>query len=376
MGASRSWPGSAASSDVRSDAVGQAQIAFRGEHQAGVSTPPQAFATFLAFDLRPEVDRDALIRLMAIWTEDIERLTQGTAALADTEPELATAPARLTVTLGFGPQVFTAAGIEDRRPPWLAPLPALPIDRLHDAWSGGDVVLQVGADDPMALAHAARVLTKGSSSFLTRRWTQQGFREAVGARPDGTTMRNLMGQVDGTVNPDPSTDPELIWYDAASEPWLAGATSMVVRRIALDLDAWDKVDRAGREFTIGRTLDTGAPITGGVESDPVDLEAVDSLGLPVVDLAAHTRRARALTPHERFLRRGYNFHDPGQPAAETSGLIFVTFQRDVTAQYLPVQLRLSELDLLNQWSTPIGSAVFFVPAGAREGQQLAEQLLL
>lgn len=39
-----------------------------------------------------------------------------------------------------------------------------------------------------------------------------------------------------------------------------------------------------------------------------------------------------------------------------------------------MQARLAELDLLNQWTTPIGSAVFAVPRGIREGEFLAQDL--
>lgn len=357
------------------DQLGRSTEQFRGQRQAGVATPAQTFATWAAFDLRPGVDRAALIRLMRVWTDDAERLTQGRPALADTEPELATAPARLTVTLGLGAGAFEAAGLGHLRPAWLGPLPQFAVDRLVERWTGGDLVLQVAADDPMTLTHALRVLTKGATTFVTPRWTQQGFREAAGTRPPGTTMRNLMGQVDGTANPDPAAEPDLIWHGSTSPQWLVGSTSLVIRRIAMDLDSWDRVDRTGREFTIGRRLDTGAPLTGSHERDAPDLTAVDALGLPVIDPAAHIRRAAGASPGERFLRRPYSYHDPDQPAATASGLLFATYQRDVAAQFIPVQRRLAELDLLNQWTTPIGSAVFWVPPGARTGEYLAQGLL-
>ncbi|MDO8107879.1 Dyp-type peroxidase, partial [Isoptericola sp. b441] len=44
-------------------------------------------------------------------------------------------------------------------------------------------------------------------------------------------------------------------------------------------------------------------------------------------------------------------------------------------QFLPVQRRLAELDLLNRWTTPIGSAVFWVPPGARAGEVLGQAAL-
>ncbi len=357
------------------DLVGRSVEPFRGVHQAGVRTVPQSFATWLAFDLLPGVDRGALVRLMRIWTDDIERLTGGRPGLTDTEPELAEVPARLTVTLGYGPGVFSAAGLDQARPLWLAPLPPFAIDRLEERWTGGDLVLQICADDALTVAHAARLLTKEAATFVRTRWAQQGFRASPGATPPGTTMRNLMGQVDGTRNPDLRTDAELVWHDSSGPDWLSGGTSMVVRRIAMDLDGWDLVDREGREFTIGRRLADGAPLTGSHEHDEPDLGAKDGLGLPVIDMAAHLRRARTADPSARFLRRGYNFHDSGEPAGRQSGLVFVTFQRDVLAQYLPVQQSLAELDLLNRWTTPVGSAVFALPGGPRPGEFLGERLL-
>ena len=47
--------------------------------------------------------------MLRLLTDDARRLTQGRPALADTEPELADCPARLTVTFGFGPGLFAAA---------------------------------------------------------------------------------------------------------------------------------------------------------------------------------------------------------------------------------------------------------------------------
>lgn len=53
----------------------------------------------------------------------------------------------------------------------------------------------------------------------------------------------------------------------------------------------------------------------------------------------------------------------------------MTFQADVEAQFVPVQRRLDELDLLNEWTAPVGSAVFAVLPGVRPGQVLGAALL-
>ncbi|MBC2637764.1 Dyp-type peroxidase [Rhodococcus wratislaviensis] len=178
---------------------------FHGPHQGGVATAPQAHAQFVGLDLRAGADRATVAGLLRVWTEDAARLTAGTPALADTEPELAATPARLTVTVGLGPGAFTAASVVDRQPSWLRPLPAFGIDELDDTrWGQTDLLLQICADDPVAVAHAARVLIKNVRSLVAVRWSQRGFRNARRSRPAGTTMRNLMGQVDGTTNPGPT----------------------------------------------------------------------------------------------------------------------------------------------------------------------------
>lgn len=351
------------------DAAGRAVVPFHGEHQAGVVTPPQAFATLIAFDLAAGVDRDALVRLLRIWTDDAARLTQGAPGLADSEPELAVVPASLTVTVGLGPGAFQVAGRQGRRPAWLQPLPPFGVDALREEWSGGDLVLQLCADDPVTLAHAARVLTRQGSTFAAVRWVQQGFRRAPGTVAPGRSMRNLFGQVDETRNLVPGRDDDLIWL--ADGP-LAGGTGMVVRRIAMDLDGWESLDRPAREQAVGRRLSDGAPLTGHAEHDEPDLSAVGPDGLTVIPGFAHIRRARTDDPRQRFLRRGYSYDDG---AGRDAGLVFITFQADVAEQFVPVQRRLDELDLMNTWTTPVGSAVFAVPGGVAPGEYLGQRLL-
>lgn len=353
---------------------GDITVPFYGAHQAGIDTAAQAHGLFLAFDLLPTADRDALRRMMRILTDDAARMTQGKSALADSEPELAVTPSRLTVTFGFGPGLVERAG--GARPGWLAPLPAFTIDRLQEEYSGGDLLIQIAADDPLTVAHTSRMMLKDTRSFATLRWSQQGFRRAHGSVKPGTTMRNLFGQVDGTSNPEPGTADfdTVVWN--TTDGWAAGGTGIVVRRIAMDLDKWDRLDRPGRDQSVGRYQSNGAPLTGTDEFDEPDFTAKTPIGFPVIPEFSHLRRSRSENTAERIFRRAFNYDDtPVTGQISNAGLIFVSFQADIDAQFTPIQRRLDELDLLNEWTTPIGSAVFAAPPGCAEGGYIGETLL-
>lgn len=341
-----------------------------GAHQAGIITAPAAHVRYLAFDLRPDTTGESLERLFTILTGDIEGLTSGSAPLADPEPELAARPARLTITVGVGAG-FLARFQSVAVPTWLAPLPAFSQDKLEERFTGGDLLLVIGADDVLPIAHAARILQRDLASFAELRWQQRGFRQARGAEHDNTTMRNLMGQVDGTVNPGPN-DPDfdsLVWLDG-STGWLAGGSAFVLRRIRLELNTWDEVDRPAREHTIGRTLADGAPLTGGNEHTPVDYEARDMLGFTVIARDAHIRRAHSTRPEERIYRRSHSYEDDAE-----AGLLFGCYQRNPLAQFVPIQQRLDDADLLNAWVTHTGSGVFAMLPGFLPGQRLGHSLL-
>ncbi|WP_432993795.1 Dyp-type peroxidase [Dactylosporangium sp. CA-233914] len=347
---------------------GTQAVPFHGEHQAGIDTPAQAHAAFVALDLKAGTDRAALRRLMRLLTDDAARLTQGTAPLADGQPELVAVPARLTVTFGFGPGLFDAAGRTDRRP---EPLPGFGIDKLEPRWSGGDLLLQLCADDPVTIAHAQRMLVKDARAFGTVRWVQRGFRRGRGMQDDGVTQRNLLGQVDGTANPQPGSDvfADAVWTDD-------GGTTLVLRRIRAELETWDALDSTGKEFAVGRRLSDGAPLTGRREHDPLDLAARTPNGFPVISEFSHAARAHVPDDRLRIFRRPYNYDEP--PAADgtaDAGLIFASFQRDIARQFLPIQRKLDEADLLNDWITPIGSAVFAVPPGCPPGGWIGQSLL-
>ncbi len=373
------WSATASAAGAVDPPVGAHTIVrpFRGPRQAGIVEAPQTYAAFVSLRLARDVEARQLKGLFVVWTDDIERLVEGRAPLTDMEPEMAASPAALTITVGVGRRVVALAG--KSAPEWLGPLPAFPkIDHLEERWSGGDLLLQICAASPTSVAHAQRRLIKAAGPLVTVAWVQRGFREAF--TEPGAPMRNLMGQVDGIVQPAThGPDDALLFCGPANSPdWLHGGSGLVIRRIAMNLDVWDRVDLAARENAIGRRTSDGQPLavqSGSGMNAPADLERTDALGFTVIDPHSHLARSRPVGGTDRFLRRPYSYDDaPQGNEVSNSGLIFVAYAADVAAQFVPVQKRLAESDLLNLWTTPIGSAVFAVLPGALAGESLGEKL--
>ena len=352
-------------------------VPFFGPHQGGIATlPAQAHAVFMALDLRPGSGPDDIRRLLRLLSDDAARLTAGKPPLGAEDPELPGLPSRLTVTLGFGPGLFDAAGKAAQCPEVIRALPAFRTDQLQPRWSGGDLLVQVCSDDPIPLSYAVRRLVRDAKSIATVRWVQRGFNQARGSEPSGTTTRNLLGQRDGSVNPSRPQDlTDVVWSRSGPE-WMVGGTMLVLRRIRMDLDAWDDFGRDGKELVMARRLAPGAPVTGGSERDHPDTAKTDSLGLHIVDPNAHVVQAIARSPAERMLRRGYSFDDgPNSDGTTEAGLLFAAYQADAATAFVPVQTRLAESDALNRWITHVGSAAFALPPGCVEGEFLGQQLI-
>lgn len=347
---------------------------FYGEHQNGIELEQQAQSAFVAFDLHDKTTTSDCLRWMGIITEDSGRLTQGQPALADPQPELVVGAAGLTVTVGFGPSLFTKLGLEDKRPASLADLPAFKMDQLRPEFTGGDVLIQISAHDPLVLAHAVRQLTRVSASFATVRWLQQGFLGNKDKSLPTPRSRNMMGQVEGSGNPKLGTEDfaRTVWVKEGPS-WIQGGTLLVVRRIAMDLNGWDKLGRSAKESVIGRTLDTSAPLGQSSETAPLNLS--DPAVASAIPQDAHIRRASSPTPGQRIFRRSFNFaSELKTDGTQEVGLIWTAYQADIDKQYLPLQKRLESMDSLNAWTTPIGSAAFALARGVKPGEIIAQEL--
>ena len=369
--------------------------AFWGTHQAGIMTPAQSHCYFAAFDLTTD-KRDDVIDLLRTWTEAAARLSAGQTAeplAQDLEvpgPDSADAvglpPARLTLTFGFGAGLFVKAG-KDRydlagsRPDALVDLPRFNGDQMVPEKTGGDLCVQACADDPQVAFHAVRQLARLAYDAADLRWAQTGFL----ARPaDGSTPRNLMGFKDGTHTPEQAET--VVWVGDDGPVWMRRGSYLVVRRIRMALEHWDRTKVAFQEQTMGRHKYSGAPLGLGNEFAPLGLDRNDTDENPVIAENAHVRLANAAANGAaEILRRGYSYNDGVNFTAERwppwrqgmeydAGLLFMCYQADPRTGFVKLFEKMAKFDMLNQYVTHTGGGLFACPGGAREGEFIGQRL--
>ncbi|PKN81730.1 MAG: deferrochelatase/peroxidase EfeB [Chloroflexi bacterium HGW-Chloroflexi-9] len=353
-------------------ALGDAQSAeaaappFFGEHQAGIVTPPPVRVLFATFDLLTDSRADVAAMLQR-WTAAGARITGSAPGNAD----------GTSITVALGGSFFDRLGLQAMRPARLQPLPAFTGDALQPAFTGGDLAVQVcAAEATLATAILDEITTLGAGVVAVRA-AQAGFREAVPARPR-TTPRNLLGFKDGTVNgpfADGIVADQRVWIGSEGPEWLRGGSYVVMRRIVLDVAAWEQTSVSAQESVIGRHKASGAPLGEARERDRADLRARDAAGQLVIPVDAHIRRASpGRNGGARILRRGYNFDDSASTPSGGAGLLFLSYQRD-PAQFTRIQSSLSALDALNRFSTVTGSGLYAVLPGTSEAGWLGDRLL-
>jgi dye decolorizing peroxidase len=360
--------------------VGATGVPFHGVHQAGIVEPAQAHGHLAAFDLAPGAGRGRAAALMRRWTRAAEAMTRGRAPEDDDQVALDAGPSSLTVTFGFGASLLHRTGLSARLPEALAPLPPFSADKLDAGRSDGDLFVQIGSDDPLVAFHALRVLQRLAGGTASVRWQMTGFNRAPGATARPMTVRNLMGQVDGTNNPKP-TDHDFaakVFVPAGGQPaWMAGGSYAVVRRIRMLLDSWDNLSLERQEQVIGRRKRDGAPLSGGTETTKVDLGKQNPDGSLAVAGDAHIRvAAPESNGGATMLRRGFSFHDGfGASGAPDAGLLFVAWQADPRRGFVPVQRKLDRGDGLSRFLRHEASALFAVPGGCAPGEYVGQRLL-
>ena len=368
-------------------------LAFYGQHQNGILLAQQSHTYFAAFDLATS-KRAEVIDLLQRWTAAANRLCQGQTAQplgsdaeappSDSGEAVGLPASRLTITFGFGPGLFVRDGVDRyglaaRRPQALVDLPKFNGDQLIPERTGGDLSVQACADDPQVAFHAVRQLAAMAGAVASVRWVQTGF---------ASGERNLMGFKDGTNNPstqDQALMGEHIWVGPEGD-WMQGGSYLVVRRIRIALEHWDRSKLGFQQEVVGRYKDSGAPLGKTHEHDAMDFDATDADGELVVPETAHARLASAhANDGAIMLRRGYSYNDGASFYAERwppwnqgvlydAGLFFAAYQRDPRTSFIRINKTLSMQDMMNQYITHVGSGIFAVPPGARAGSYIGAAL--
>jgi len=233
---------------------------------------------------------------------------------------------------------------------------------------------------------AVRRLAKLASGSATMRWAQTGF--SGGFKP-GQTPRNTMGFKDGTLNVnahDAAAMERFVWVGSEGPAWLRGGSYMVIRPIRISLDHWDDMKTAFQEETVGRHKASGAPIGMRHEHDPLDLDALDVQGNPVIAENSHAAlSAPQANGGAQILRRAFSYDNGIIQVAERwppwrqlmtfdAGLLFQCYQRDPRTGFIKLFTKMAQIDMLNQFTTHVGSGLFACPPGARPGGFVGEDL--
>ncbi len=355
---------------------------FEGLHQQGILTPVQRQSSYVALDTLA-TSRAELQQTLRTLTERIRALVAGGApadhGLVGTDadsgilgPELPTAG--LTVTTSVGSSLFDHRfGLAGAKPARLTEMTAFPNDDLDPAKCGGDLLLQVCADEADVVVHTLRDLLRSTRGTLQVRWRMDGFQSPP--RPTGTP-RNLMGYKDGTANPDVADADlmdELVWTHAGGgEPeWVEGGSYHVVRLIRMLVEFWDRVSIREQNAMFGRDKTTGAPLTGRDEFDKPDYTGQTGGG--AIRFDAHIRLASdsGQATRQRILRRSYNYDSGTDRNGNLDmGHLFTCFNQDLHRQFITIQRRLVDEPLVD-YVTPIGGGYFFALPGVQgEGDWL------
>lgn len=373
---------------LEDDATAQNKVKFYGKHQSGITTDTTTHVYFASLNVLVG-SQSELQELFKTWTPLAVRLMNGE-QLEEASPGVFTPPddtgeaagldaSNLTLTFGVGPSLFANKkfGLSAKRPSELNELPHFPKDQIADQFSGGDICIQACADDPQVAFHAVRNLVRAASGKVTLKWTQTGFTSTPKEKDKKATPRNLFAFKDGTVNPSPKSDVdmnEVVWVQPnESQSWMANGTYLVVRKIQMHLETWDRTSLKAQEDTFGRHRDSGAPIGKKNEFDEVDLDSKDATGNPHISADSHMALARKVK--DRILRRGFSYASGliDETGAYDAGLLFISFQKN-PQQFINIQNALGRADKLNEYITHRGSGVFACFPGVQKGSYIGEKL--
>lgn len=370
--------GGASPKDALAQEDANQAIPFYGTRQSGITTPIQRQVYFAVLDLATE-DLETIRGIFKSWTTYIARMMQGELVEAyksntmlpptDTGEAVGMGTERLTITVGVSPSFLDKLKLSSKKLPELEDLPKFARDQLQEDFTGGDICIQACAEDAQVAFHAVRNLLRKGREHLTLKWSQTGY---AAITSQGSTPRNLFGFKDGTANVTSQDDfDRVIWCD--QDNWMKNGTYLIVRRVQMHLETWDRTSLKEQENTFGRHRDSGAPLGAVDEFDPVDLELKDDKGNLVIPEDCHVRLAKEVG--EEIYRRAFSYANGINPRTGQfdAGLLFISFQKD-PQQFIKVQKNLGTKDKLNEYITHVGSGLFAILPGVEEGGYLGQSL--
>ncbi|WP_435918718.1 iron uptake transporter deferrochelatase/peroxidase subunit [Macrococcus capreoli] len=358
------------------------KVNFYGKYQSGIISDVQKHVYFVVLELH-STEVNEVKEMFKQWTAHSIKLMNGDliAPLTnntmlptiDTGEAKGLDAARLTLTYGVSPTFFDKLKITEKRPKDLKDLPHFPKDQLDDKFTGGDIVIQACSDDPQVNFHAIRNLIRASSGIVTMKWAQTGFNSFEEKDGKVQTPRNLFSFKDGTGNPKAHEQDALDQYIFSNSGWEKNGSYLVVRKIQMHLETWDRTALEDQEATFGRHRDSGAPLGKKNEFDTVNIEEKDKEGNYVIPEDSHVHLAKKAKT--KMLRRSFSYTNGvnEQTGAFDAGLIFVSYQKS-PEQFTRIQNMLGRIDRMNEYITHRGSGVFLVFPGIKEGGYIGETL--
>nr|WP_238937219.1 Dyp-type peroxidase [Streptomyces clavuligerus] len=246
-------------------------------------------------------------------------------------------------------------------------IPRFSRERITPRARGGDLLLQICADDALLVPLAAAALLDRLGDRVRERWRQSGRRGTEVPVAQGLTApRNLLGFVDGIVGPHTAAEQERdLWL--AGPPAVAGGTLAVLRRMELDLPRFAALSVAEQEAVFGRRRASGVPLSGGTAASGPRLGAKTPDGRYLIPVDAHVRRANPTTVGVgHMLRRSYSMDEP-------PGLLFISFQNDLRT-FTATLSRMDASDALLPFTTTTASASFLILPGFDRRRPLGSHL--
>ena len=358
--------------------VGDEKISFYGEHQSGIATPVQKNVYFAVLDLHSE-DKAAIIEMFKEWTKYTEKLMKGELVgeelknhllpPVDKGETMGLNTYRITVTFGISPSFLDKLKLDNKKMEEFKELPHFPRDQIKDKYKGGDICIQACADDAQVAFHAIRNLVRKGRSLVTLKWTQAGFLPIGNGKE---TPRNLFGFKDGTENPKNNNDfKDVVWYDKNN--WLKNGTFLIVRRIQMHLETWDRTNLQEQENTFGRYKESGAPFGEKDEFATIDINKLGADGKPVLPIDSHVYLAKKA--ETKICRRAFSYSDGIDEVSGQfdAGLLFICFQKHPD-QFIKIQNSLGNDDKLNEYITHVGTGIFACFGGIKEGEYIGQKL--